>query len=71
MFHKETFQQEKIKGKEVDKGQVAEETEAKKQEAVESSKKLLAPRESEAGEGEEEGEERVEEDEESATRHQT
>ena len=71
MFLKETFQQEKVKGKEGDKGKVAEETEKKKQEAVESAKKLLAPRESEAGEGKEEGEERVKEDEESATRHQT
>ena len=71
MFLKETFQQEKVKGKEDDKGKVAKETKKKKQEAVESAKKLLAPRESETGEGEEEGEERVKEDEESATRHQT
>ena len=71
MFLKETFQQEKIKGEEVDKRQVAEETRKKKQKAVESSKKLFAPRKTEAGEGEEEGEERVEEDEESAPRHKT
>ena len=70
MFLEETLQEEKVKGKEDDKGQV-EESEQKKQEAVESAKKLLAPRESEAGEGKEEGEERVKEDEESATRHQT
>ena len=69
MFLKETFQQEKIKGKEDDRGQVAEETEKKK--AVESSKKLFAPRKPEAGEGEEEGEERVKEDEESSPRHKT
>ena len=65
------LQQEKIKGKEVDKRQVAEETRKKKQKAVESSKKLLPPRERKAGEGKEEGEERVKEDAASATRHQT
>ena len=72
MFLEEAgLQQEKIKGEEVDKRQVAEETRKKKQKAVESSKKLLTPRESEAGEGEEEGEEKVKEDAESETRYQT
>ena len=72
MFLEEAgLQQEKIKDKEVDKRQVAEETRKKKQEAVESSEKLLTPRETEAGEGEKEGEERVKEDVESSTRHQT